>query len=244
MKQSRSSEGGYQQQSRVQLICIPFAGGNSYSFRDLRTHLADSIDFHPVELPGRGRRFGEPLLTSMTDMADDLLVQVRDLLKPPYAFYGHSLGGRLAGLLARQVVALELPCPIHLFVSGCPGPSVVKDRRRHELPRSDFFAMLKGMGCPPEVLASEEVMALFEPVLRADLEANDTFRYVPGSPYDIQISAMIGTEEDTTREEALAWQKETTQELALSEFPGGHFFIYEHLNEIGSLLSTRLLDYF
>jgi surfactin synthase thioesterase subunit len=226
---------------RIRLISIPFAGGNTYSFRDLGAHLAPFVEVVPIELPGRGRRFSEPLLTSLMDMGNDLFAQVKNQLQEPYAFYGHSLGGRLTSLMARRVLAAGLPLPLHIFVSGCPGPSVVKQRRRHELPRNDFIAMLHRMDCPPEVLENEEVMTIFEPVLRADFEANDTFDYVPEPPVDIPITVMIGRQEETTREEALAWQAETTQELDLVEFPGGHFFIFDHLPQVGEILSRKLL---
>ena len=134
--------------SSIRLISIPFAGGNCYSFRDLPQHLAKPIEFVPVELPGRGRRFAEPLLTSLTDMAADLFALIRDQIQVPYALYGHSLGGRLAGLLVRRVIAEGLPNPVHLFVSGCPGVSVDRQRSRHQLPREEFFRMLREMDCP------------------------------------------------------------------------------------------------
>ncbi|MCE5264829.1 MAG: thioesterase, partial [Deltaproteobacteria bacterium] len=58
------------------LFCIPFAGGSAYSYRDLQRHAA-GVRFVTLELPGRGRRFSAPLLTSLPEMVDDLFGQIR-----------------------------------------------------------------------------------------------------------------------------------------------------------------------
>ncbi len=230
----------YSSKPSVRIFCIPFAGGNAYSYKDLKEHIADFAELVPLELPGRGRRFGEGLLTSLERMADDLFAQVRNELQGPYAVYGHSMGGRLSYLVARRALAAGLPAPMHLFVSGCEAPCVVQNRRRYELPRDEFIAVLHGMDCPPQVLQSEELMEVFEPVLRADFEANDTFEYQRQAPFKIPITVMIGTEEETSREEALKWQQVTVQEIVLVEFSGGHFFIFDHLPELGRIVSQRL----
>jgi surfactin synthase thioesterase subunit len=219
---------------------MPFAGGNAYSYRDLDAHVADVIELAPVEPPGRGRRFSETLLTSLQAMADDLFAQIREELEGPYAFYGHSMGGRLGYLVTRRILTAGLPAPLHLFVSGCAGPGVARNRRRYTLPIGDFVSMLKRMGCPPDVLENDELMEVFEPVLRADFKANDTYTYERQPPFEVPITAIIGTQEETTPEEALEWQRETKQELTLTHFPGGHFFIFDHLPELGHLLSRTL----
>jgi surfactin synthase thioesterase subunit len=60
----------------IRLFCIPFAGGNIYSYRQLCRHLHKDIVPQPVELPGRGKRLKEPLLTNIAEMTDDILQQI------------------------------------------------------------------------------------------------------------------------------------------------------------------------
>lgn len=225
----------------VRLFCIPFAGGDAYSYRDLKDHLGGHVKVVALELPGRGRRFGERLLTSLEEMAGHLFTQIRHDVSEPYALYGHSMGGRLGYLLTRRILAAGLPAPLHLFASGCAAPSAAENRGRYQLPKEEFIDMLEDMDCPPQVLANEELMEVFEPVLRADFEANDTYDYKREPPFDIPVTVWLGTQEETTREEALRWQEETMQRLVLTEFPGGHFFIFDHLIELGGILSRTLL---
>jgi surfactin synthase thioesterase subunit len=224
----------------LRLFCVPFAGGNAYSYKDLKKHLAGFVELVALELPGRGRRFGEPLLTCLDEMVADLHSQIRGQASGSCALYGHSMGGRLVALVARRMLQEGTGTPAHLFVSGCPAPSAVRPRRRHLLPRDEFISMLHQMDCPPEVLRNEELMEVFEPVLRADFEANDTFQHRPQTPLHVPITAMLGTSDETTREEVLRWQEETTTELSVQEFDGGHFFIFDHLPALGRIISEGL----
>ncbi len=226
---------------RVRLFCVPFAGGNAYSYKDLQGHLAGFIELVALELPGRGRRFDEPLLTCLDEMVADLHAQIHSQWNGSCALYGHSMGGRLAALVARRMLQEGRATPLHLIVSSCPAPSAVRRRRRHLLPRDEFVSMLYQMDCPPEVLQNEELMEVFEPVLRADFEANDTFQHISQTPLHVPITAMLGTSEETTREEVLKWQEETTTELSVQEFDGGHFFIFDHLPALGRIISEALV---
>ncbi|MBT5304351.1 MAG: hypothetical protein HOL31_04615, partial [Candidatus Scalindua sp.] len=64
--------------------------------------------------------------------------------------------------------------------------------------------------------------------------------YKKDIPFDIPITVMIGTNEDTTYEEAMKWQDETSKKISVRQFPGGHFFIYQHTREISRIFSSTL----
>jgi len=224
----------------MNLYCFPFAGGNAYSYRGLGESLGRVV-VTTFELPGRGRRFREPSLHDLDAMVEDLYRQVRPGLRRPYAFYGHSLGASLAYLLTRRTIAEgDLP-PRYLFVSGQKGPAVGKDETRHLLPKEAFRDMLIDLGgCPPEILAEPELFDLFEPVLRADIAALATRRYEAADPLDVPIQVMTGRGDDVSEQDAMQWQRETTREIRLAQFPGGHFFIHQHWSEIRRLMSWCL----
>ena len=87
------------QHSATTLFCIPHAGGNTAFYARFNEFFPAWITVRPLELPGKGRRCRERLLTSMESMGRDLLEQIRSAAHTgPYALFGHSMGGLLAFL--------------------------------------------------------------------------------------------------------------------------------------------------
>lgn len=231
------------QEESISLICLPFAGGSVSSYHYMKQCLDSHVSFCPIEPPGRGRRFSEPLLTDIHAIANDALEQVIGIVESrPYALYGHSLGAKVAYLMACRIAQRRLPQPLHLFVSGSNAPSVPQQNRtRHLLPRQALFELIRNMsGTAPEIFQSPELLDLFEPVLRADFEANDTYHYQVQEPLSVPMTVMIGTEDTASYSDALAWRRETTGPAKVLQFSGGHFFISKHCRAIGELISQTL----
>jgi surfactin synthase thioesterase subunit len=227
---------------KINLFCLPFSGGNSYSYRKLEQYTADFINIVALELPGHGKRMKEPLLNDITEMAEDVIEQMKNSFSEPYAIYGHSMGATLGYVVSQKIVQQKISPPIHLFVSGHQGPSVVDNKERlHVLPKEEFIEKVLAYGGIPDMVAQEkELMDLFVPIMRADFQALETYTHKPAQPLNVPITVMIGLGEDITYEEALKWQEVTTQKISLKRFPGGHFFIFNHLPEIGRIISQTL----
>lgn len=226
----------------INLFCIPFAGGSYYSYAEFPRYMADFIHVIPVEPPGRGRRLSEPLLDDIHEISHDLFKQMICKINRPYAIFGHSVGAWLGYLLMKRIMRENIPGPVHFFASGRGGPSKQrKGLNRHQLPRKELVELLMEFdGMPLEVFENEELMDFFEPIIRADFRANDGYVYEESDAFDVPITVIIGLNEKTSYEEALAWQKETTQKIEITRFPGGHFFIFQHLSEIGRIISEKL----
>lgn len=226
----------------VNLYCLPFAGGNKYSYRPYVQHAPAFLKIIPIEIPGRGIRSDEPLLMDLNLISDDIFRQIKGKLDSPYAIYGHSMGALLGYLLTRRIVSNGLEQPRHLFFTGCIGPSLPERHLvDHTLPRHEFFKEIRTLGgSPEEVLNNPSLLDFFEPILRADFQAVASFKYVRSVPFSIPMSIGIGTEEQSTYEEAMAWQQETTHPIEIRTFTGNHFFIYDHAHEIIRMLCKKL----
>ncbi|MBC8757073.1 thioesterase [Kordia sp. YSTF-M3] len=223
----------------VNLVCLHFAGGNKYSYTPLEAFLDRNIKLITLELPGRGRRFQEPLLTNVNEVVNDLFEQLKNNVTKPYAIFGHSMGAILTHLLTRKIVESEFANPIHLFVSGARAPKIKRlPPFYHDLPKDEFVDKIRKMGgCPEEILADDELMALFEPPLRADFKAIETYEYKKQEPLKIPLTVFIGNKDKVTWEEAKAWQDESTHTIDIKEFEGNHFFIFQHKKEITALFN-------
>jgi surfactin synthase thioesterase subunit len=227
---------------RFKMICLPFAGGSSYSYYPFRKYVPDNLELVNVELPGRATRVREGLLDDIQRMVDDIFNQVRTHIRSPYIIYGHSMGTLLGFLLAHRIIGCGLDLPAHLFFSGRGGPSAdYSSRNRHLLPGSDFREELKKIGGSSlEILEDERLLKYFDPILRADFKAVETYEHVPLPPLAIPMTIMAGDLTDVTQEEAEAWGKECVFPPDLIRFEGGHFFIFDHPREVMRSIADKL----
>jgi len=228
----------------ITLVAIPHAGGWGTFFTPLADHLPADVRLLEVDLSGHGRRRHEPLLGSIEAMARDLLRLLRPQLLRPYALLGHSMGALVAYQLLGGILAQHLPLPRRLFVSSCPAP----DRNRLStaialLPAEAFWQRVAHFdGLPPRLFDHPRLMALFEPIFRADFRAVANYRpCVPAELPPIPIQVLYGREDPIAPEALAAWQAWTSLPVTLHPFPGGHFYLTEQLSQVATLLAAPCL---
>ncbi|HEX8460188.1 MAG TPA: alpha/beta fold hydrolase [Segetibacter sp.] len=226
----------------VTLFCLPFAGGSKYSLYFLKKVLPGSISCHFLDYPGRGTRIKENFAENIFDLVNDLYLQIEPRLQTPYALYGHSMGAKVAYLLALKIRQEKKASPLHLFVSGTDAPSVPPKRApRHLLDKDEFISSVKELGgFPEELLQSPELLSYFEPILRADFKLSETYQYNSVAPLAIPLTVMVGDEEDMEEQDILEWQKESLLPIQLHKLPGDHFFIFKNEKEIGQIIKRAI----
>jgi surfactin synthase thioesterase subunit len=227
----------------VDLYCLPFAGGNAYSYRALEKLMPPGINVIALEPPGRGRRLGEPPVETIEALARDVVAAIRGSLGKPYAFFGHSMGALAAYLASRLLISEQLPPPRHLILSGKAPPHIPsREAQWHTLPLPLFIEKLSTLGgCPPAVLADRELMNYFAPIIRHDMRLVAEYDHTPGVPLTVPLTVMIGSRENTSPAEAEQWSRMATGDFRLEIYEGGHFFLFEHLPDICRLMQSRLL---
>ncbi|MBL0743053.1 thioesterase II family protein [Chryseolinea lacunae] len=228
---------------KINLLCFPFAGGSKYSYNTFSKIAPRHLHIVPLDYPGRGARFKESLLTEMSRIVDDAYEFVKKHAGENYALYGHSMGTVVAYLVTKRIVRDNLPKPLHLFVTGRGGPSISDDVKpaRYLLSKDKFIQAIKELGgSPAEVLDDEDIMSFFEPIFRADFQALDTYEYEPSEAFDVPITVMTGADEQVSYEQVVAWQRETTRPIVARQFPGNHFFIFDHVKEIVRIIENTV----
>jgi len=229
-------------EASMELFAFPFAGGGEHCYRELGPYL-DKAVLKTQALPGRGRLIGKPCIRRIDDMVDYLLAQLAPELDRPYALFGHSMGAFVAYMLARKIIAHHLPQPKVLIFSGRKAPTAFDPEPKHKLPDESFRKMLRDLGGIPEVVWQDrELMALFEPIIRADFELIETFLYAQCEPVNIPIHLLLGKDDNVTPAEAEAWQRETTLPLAISYFAGGHFYFQDDWRVLAGKINAVLRD--
>jgi len=229
--------------STTKLFCFPYAGGSGVMYNRWRPLLDPSIELQMIEIPGRGRRFADPLVHTLDEMADDLLRQMRGALDgSPFLLFGHSMGALLVYELARRIRAELGLEPAHAFFSGRYPPHYLEIHRYHELPDDEFQQCVARLGgLPDELLANPPVLKLFLNVLRADFAAVETYQHHDTTPLRCDISVLYGEDDvDMAICDPREWARYTTGTCRWHGYPGGHFFIHEHAERIVRLINHQL----
>lgn len=233
-----------QTMKHVNIFCLPFAGGNKYSYRPLRWQ-EYGLNMIGLDYPGRGGRIADPLMDDLGMIANDLcrILGSQDL-GDDYLLYGHSMGGIVGFELIHRLAEAGIKPPVHFVVTGTTAPSCTRrsERNWHHLPKPAFIRKLRELnGFPDEVLADPDMFDFIEPIIRADFKALECYQYEKRLPLSVPITIITGTDEDIGGEEITAWQKETTQRVDFLKMNGNHFFIFDtERNNIPKLLSERL----
>jgi medium-chain acyl-[acyl-carrier-protein] hydrolase len=227
----------------VRLFAFPYAGGGVAAFRGFAEALPTTVELVVVRPPGREVTLREPPWVAMPEAVAGLLASIVPALEPPFAFFGHSLGGLMAFELARALVASGRPAPSHLVVSGRRPPEDPPCAEPiHALPGQRFREGVRRLGgTPREIIDDDELFALFEPTLRADFQMYETYRFVPGPALPCPLTVFAGTADGLAPPDTMArWRPHTASRFGLRLFPGGHFFLHEQTAAVAAALGEVL----
>ncbi len=210
--------------ARVHLYCFPYAGGGATLYYPWTRNVPPWLQVLPIHLAGRENRHAEPSFTRLDHLVADMAKELSPLLRPPFAFFGHSLGALLAFELARR---LPVP-PAYFFASSSRAPQLPRrSTPLYQLPDAEFLAAMQQryQALPAVVLADRELLAHFLSILRADFTLFDTYQYAPGLPLPAPIAAFGGQDDREVHVEGLdRWREQTSSTFRLRLFPGDHFY--------------------
>jgi medium-chain acyl-[acyl-carrier-protein] hydrolase len=225
----------------IRLFCFPYAGGGAGAYRDWPDALPAHIEPVAVVLPGREARFTEAPFRSMDAVVTHLAETLPRWLGKRFAFFGYSMGARVALALAQAMLQRGMPGPELLFVGGSPGPGLAIDVPGWRDSDDDLAAHLCGLGgVPPEVAAQPELMSLMLPTVRADLTVVASWPY-RHHPVHTPIRAFAGTDDTYASPVRMkAWEAETRSWFRLTALPGGHFFLHAQTQQVADQVTADL----
>lgn len=160
--------------ANLELFCLPYSGASATVYSRWQGLLPAWLSVVPVELPGRGARFCEPLATDVGILARQLATEMLARINGPYALFGHGLGALLAYELATALREAGAPSPAALIASGMAAPT-----------RSYEYAPGARLDCPLHVLGGVDDKATQEELLAWQLHASVSFSLdmLAGGPF-------------------------------------------------------------
>ncbi len=195
---------------------------------------ARALQITGVEYPGRGSRFGEPPLHCAIDISQQVAFAILARRPGRFALFGHSMGADIAFKTAQVLEVAGVP-PLCVCLSARQAPHLPSRRKDiHHLPQHAFREELVRLGgTSPEVVASEELMTLFEPLLRADFCVAEQRQLGDLSPIDAPIMTLSGSSDPfLTEQDAVGWALYTNGPHVHASVDGDHFFITNCANKV------------
>lgn len=209
--------------AEARLLCFPYAGVGASVYHRWPQRLGP-LEVCPVQLPGRENRMRERPFATFEEYAPAAVDGLLPYLDRPFAFFGHSMGARLAYAVLVELEARGLPVPAHLCVSsslvphaGFFGPfdPAMSDRQLVDGLRR-ITRSLGDAEPPPELLE------LAVRILRKDLEMG--LRYLPPGPHRLPcpVTTIAWSDDpEVCAEELAAWHDYA--DVVEHVVPGDHF---------------------
>lgn len=224
----------------ARLVCLPHAGGSAPFFLPVAAAHSPGVDVVAIQYPGRQDRRGERPLDTMDELADAITAVLLAQPELPLTVFGHSLGAIVGFEVVRRLEAAGQP-PVRLFASGRRAPSTSHDDTVHLRDDAGILAEIRRLnGTASSVLGNDELMQAALPSLRADYKVAETYRCQPQDTVACPVTVLTGdSDPKTSLDEANEWARHTTAEFDLHVYPGGHFFLTDHVPAINQLLSQH-----
>lgn len=211
---------------RPRVVCFHAAGGSAQSFLPWRGAFEGRYGLVAAELPGRGRRYGEPYAVSVAAVAADLAAGLDRFGAGPWIFVGHSLGALIAYEAAAALRDRGAPAPLGLIVVARRAPQA--RAQGDGLPDGSLPAVrayLKGLGGTPDaILADDAYMRMVSDTLQADFDLLRGYVHRPRPPLETPVHAIGALEDDAVGfEPMLGWRLLGAPGGTLTMIEGGHF---------------------
>jgi surfactin synthase thioesterase subunit len=223
------------------LLVFPHAGAGASAYREFSKILSARFKVIVFQYPGRQDRAAEASLLSLPEIAAgafDEFSKSEHNRGVPIVVFGHSMGALVAFEFVRIAEANGIEVR-HLNVSAAVAPSNVADKPPHPKGDEEILNHLAALeGTDSGVMENRELMRMALPVIKADYEAFDAYACANDVKVAAPVHAMGGDHDPyITLGDLYGWGKHT-DEIKVTMFDGGHFYLQSHIDAVAELLTS------
>ena len=229
---------------KIQLFCIPYAGGKAEMFDSLAEHLSENIEITAVEYSGHGTRTKSEFYQTFDEMTDDVASIINSQLdeEAEIALFGYSMGSVVAFELLRRKLLRK--APMYLFIASHEAPGEHWESMEYcKLDDRAFADMLMNFGgfekIEDRMLTNRFFRRMIFDPIRADYNLIGSYTLNSEETVDIPVT-MLYSDKDVPTASALKWQNRFAQQAEFIMMGDNHFFIRELCSEVAEIINERL----
>jgi medium-chain acyl-[acyl-carrier-protein] hydrolase len=220
-------------EAKQQLFVFHHAGGSANAYFKFGSLLPKETELVLCELPGRGGRTREPLMSEFEKLIQALVGDLKTRLNKRSVFFGHSFGALTAFEAAKR---LQSPHVVGLALSSFLPPTEQNVRAREVISHLDDATLLKKLErfapIPDLIRNDPKVLAFFVPILRADVRLMESYN-ASNQSLDLPAIVYAGESDRATLPEHLAeWAKFVKMLGPVQTRSGEHFHVFINSEEI------------
>lgn len=232
---------------RLQLFCIPYAGGTTELFDEFCSFLPKEIIAEKIEYSGHGRRISEPFYETFNEMVSEVAGQINDRIEGDadidIALFGYSMGSIVAYELVAQELLLKKPVCVMLASHEAPDHEW-ESKEYFMCDDETFMKLIQDMGgferCTPSMLKNRFFKKLhFDPV-RADYHLIGDYKMSRRVELDVP-ALFFYSAKDIPTEHIEAWRPFLGSQGKIVEMGDSHFFIREHAKEMADMFCDMMM---
>lgn len=229
---------------KIQLFCIPYAGGNAEVFDELADGFCENIEVIKIEYSGHGKRRKEPFYGDFQEMTEDTAKQINELIdsKAKIAIFGYSMGS----IVAYELYAQELlnKMPDYMFLASHEAPDVEWDSKKYyHLEDEEFFYMIQQMGgferCTLDMLNNRFFRKLHFDPIKADYDLLCRYKMSKKVVIDVP-SVLFYSSRDIPDDKIISWIPFLGDKSKIVELGENHFFIRDHGERMNQIIEDVL----
>ena len=228
----------------IDLICFPYAGSGASIFYSWANYLNPKINIYGFQAPGKEDRISEDLIEDLNTLVQNAVQELKQLIQRPFVLFGHSLGSVLAFEITKKLEAEQF-APQLLVLSGRPPPKFgLKMSPISHLADKELIEELHKLeGTDSRILENAELMELLLPIIRTDFRISESYKGSADSKINSPLIA-IGSKNDPwiNEIEFNEWKDYSKNTTKIQFFPGGHFYLREHLDILSEFLNSQILQ--
>ncbi|MBO0997903.1 thioesterase [Bacillus sp. SD075] len=229
------------------LFCFPYAGGSASFYREWKFD-DDMIKVVPLEYPGHGSKYSEPLFDHMADLADLLIEEMETKHQmnslENISLFGHSMGAIVAYEIAAKLEERYGNEVEHLFISSKSSPDYKVDQIDCSNTEHLKQSLEKIGGTNKELLETEDFMNIFLPIIQSDLNVLANYHQEKKRKKKVRNKAvlLLGSDDTVTKESIESWNEYIEHIEGLHILKGDHFYINQNQDTVLKIIQEYVLD--